>query len=522
MEEKAISKNRISYLLKLWISNIVVAFALATIYANIDDLPNWDVRFETEEQAYAATDFHLDDFIGVILFYLILSIPVLSILNFTLKRLQSSKYSIDKIKSIILIIIATPYIAFSLLFLNADVCLFCFFTIVYNAFWIFHLELNKLEAPVIEELKESDKAIVDNSAIKNSDISSQQISELPQSLPKFPHKIWTIFPQQEDSNVAWFLKLLGYLLLFSYIILLKSNFDIYIHSEDADLYHLNSSESILLLLYERKTPFIIVSILMIIIGIIIGKKKVEDAKQTKIESILNDNRAWIAFVIGSCLILLLFTTLTDLGSPRQQENMPINNIIIYEPPVVANSNDFLSLFQQVNFDSLYICYPTHKKYEGKEITDIYLSYFKESEEQKSFPPMFACFKFNLSNNKTSLIVRRDLLAGYEGEYDPVLDLYVWDNVSQTIEAHEQLTNNSSFYYSYFDQVAWIKDVNNDGRFDVIKRKKGNNYNDLKSKKNNVRRIAFDSLDVFYSREKGFKKKSSLTDTIKFPILNWNP
>ena len=189
-----------------------------------------------------------------------------------------------------------------------------------------------------------------------------------------------------------------------------------------------------------------------------------------------------------------------------------------------SSNIFLSAFQDISFDTLHVFsqFDTIRDntFQGKKIDKAFYQYFAFDENlifniKDNIEPrrnIYSCFKFKLSDNKTGLLIRTP------SQYDVTfIDLFIWDNASKRIEDKVNLSDGFGDEGWYFVLDSWITDLNRDGHFDILKRKKDHNE-DLgdSTKISNT-----DSIFVLLGKNNKFYKSSLKIDKNKFQLKYWN-
>lgn len=184
---------------------------------------------------------------------------------------------------------------------------------------------------------------------------------------------------------------------------------------------------------------------------------------------------------------------------------------------------FLRLFPEIDTTDLHIFTPLFNKlkgsskFMGKRIDPHFYKYL--NFDSRLDPAMidtserfYSCYQFKLTDKKTGLLIRRP--SQY---YESAIDLYTWDNSLKKVISVTNLTDAFGDEGWHFVQDAWIKDLNNDQKMDIVIRRKDYNL-DLDDTTKVTRS---DSVFVLIGNGTGFKKKSIKVDTSKFQLLYWS-
>jgi len=224
-------------------------------------------------------------------------------------------------------------------------------------------------------------------------------------------------------------------------------------------------------------------------------------------------------------ILTLLTILVFLVACTTQnstEDRPSPALVSQEKEG-DNYEQFLNLFEKIEPENLHIYTPDDlkngDKFKGKVIGQ---SFYKLLTYDDKFKFLFVdttlhvygCFRFKLSDTKTGLILRRP------SEYyeESAIDLLIWDNSLKKVVGINDLADSFGDEGWHFVQDAWLKDLNNDTKIDIVTRYRDIDY-DLDDSSKVTQK---DSLFAWLNMDTRFKKTVFKFDTTKYKLHNWNP
>jgi len=216
------------------------------------------------------------------------------------------------------------------------------------------------------------------------------------------------------------------------------------------------------------------------------------------------------------LIILIFSGLLQSCSDNSTKQK------VVDKSDIDNSGEFLNLFSEIKYQDLHIYTPPYDtsnrvdKYYGKQIDPsfykslVFDNYITPTETD-TFDHYFACYKFKLTDNKTGLIIRRP--SQYS---ETAIDLYTWDNIDKKIINIINLADAFGDEGWYFVQDAWLDDINNDNRMDIVIRKK--EYTQDLDEPTNISRS--DTSFVFLGDGKTFKQSNFIINRSKYQLKYW--
>lgn len=187
-----------------------------------------------------------------------------------------------------------------------------------------------------------------------------------------------------------------------------------------------------------------------------------------------------------------------------------------------NAKQFLDLFEEIEPENLHVYSPDDltngDKFKGKIIDQRFYKLLAFENNSKfsvndKISHFYSCFKFKLSNTKTGLIIRTP--SQYE---ESAIDLLIWDNSLKKIIGINGLADAFGDEGWYFVQDAWLKDLNNDTRIDIVTL-----YRDIAYDLDDSTKVTrTDSLFTWLNMDIKFKKTVSKLDTTKYKLHNWTP
>jgi hypothetical protein len=191
--------------------------------------------------------------------------------------------------------------------------------------------------------------------------------------------------------------------------------------------------------------------------------------------------------------------------------------------IIVNDSTFLSLFPEMTGDTIHIFSPNDKrggtKFNGKRIDPAFYKYFLFDDYlmgtlDSVYINIFSCYKIRLSDTRTGLIAR------IPGMYDSetAINLYLWDNQAKKIIGNFKLSDETGDAGWYFVKEAWLTDINNDNRLDILSRRKDRWDKDMDGMDGKERNT--DSINVYIAYRDKFRKMSLAIDTARFQLFNW--
>lgn len=224
--------------------------------------------------------------------------------------------------------------------------------------------------------------------------------------------------------------------------------------------------------------------------------------------------------ILTILITLIFLVACTTQNSTEDKT---SSALVTQEKEGNNYEQFLDLFEKIEPENLHIYTPDDLKYgdkfKGKVIDQ---SFYKLLTFDDRFKFLFvdttlhaySCFRFRLSDTKTGLITR--IPSQYDDE--SAIVLLIWDNSLKKVVGMNDLADSFGDEGWYFVQDAWLKDLNNDIKIDIVTRYRDINYDFDDSTKVTQN----DSLFAWLNMDIKFKKTAFKFDTIKYKLHNWNP
>ncbi len=188
---------------------------------------------------------------------------------------------------------------------------------------------------------------------------------------------------------------------------------------------------------------------------------------------------------------------------------------------------FLDSFERISFDTLHVYTPCKKpdgkKFAGRIMDSAFHNWFELSKYQLSnlrWQNMFSCYKFELNDSLTALIVRRP--SQYS---ETAITLNLWDNKKEKIVSTTEIADSYGDGMWYFVKDAWLLDINGDLQLDIVTRTMHWTEEDIDPTPDNPlgRGEVFisDTVIVFIGNKESFELSNLKIDTAQFRLLNWD-
>ncbi|MDI9862321.1 hypothetical protein [Flectobacillus roseus] len=184
---------------------------------------------------------------------------------------------------------------------------------------------------------------------------------------------------------------------------------------------------------------------------------------------------------------------------------------------------FLDLFEEIEPENLHIYTPDDSKngdkFKGKVINQSFYKLLTFDDKFKfllvdTTLHIYGCFRVKLSDTKTGLILRKP--SQYDTE--SAIDLLIWDNSLKKVVGMYDLADSFGDEGWHFVQDAWLKDLNNDTKLDIVIRYRDIDY-DLDDSSKVTQK---DSLFAWLNMDKKFERTVFKFDTTKYKLHHWNP
>lgn len=224
-------------------------------------------------------------------------------------------------------------------------------------------------------------------------------------------------------------------------------------------------------------------------------------------------------------ILTILTTLVFLVACTTQNSTEdkTSPVLVPQEKDGDNSEQFLDLFEEIKPESLHIYtldgLKNGDKFKGKVIDQRFYKLLTFDDRFKfslvdTTLHIYSCFRFKLSDTKTGLILRRPSQYNEES----AIDLLIWDNSLKKVVGMNDLADSFGDEGWHFVQDAWLQDLNNDTKIDIVTRYRDIDY-DLDDSTKVTQK---DSLFAWLNMDIKFKKTAFKFDTTKYKLHNWNP
>jgi hypothetical protein len=192
------------------------------------------------------------------------------------------------------------------------------------------------------------------------------------------------------------------------------------------------------------------------------------------------------------------------------------------------SATFLELFQEMSFDTLHVYSPCDKpdgrKFEGKIMDSTFYEFFEFDAWQLSnlqWQNFYTCYKFEMSDSLTGLIVRRPSQYG-----ETAIDLNIWNNRTEKIIETVNLSDAFGDGMWFFVKDAWIVDFNGDKKLDIVTRRKSWSQDNVPpALRENPQGFGeehiHDTTIVYVADQGSFQITDFEIDTAQFRLLDWD-
>lgn len=187
----------------------------------------------------------------------------------------------------------------------------------------------------------------------------------------------------------------------------------------------------------------------------------------------------------------------------------------------AKEDSFLALFPEIDPTDLHVYSPSYDpdiddgKYQGKKIDTAFYSFLIHGEENPfeidTFYHYYACYQFKLAEGKTGLLIR------CPSQYsETAIRLYIWNDQYTKVSSSITLADAFGDEGWHFVQDAWIEDLNQDKKLDIVYRKKDYDM-DLDNPKSTFQS---DTTFVYLGEEQTFKQSDFKVNRNKYPLKYW--
>jgi hypothetical protein len=196
-------------------------------------------------------------------------------------------------------------------------------------------------------------------------------------------------------------------------------------------------------------------------------------------------------------------------------------------PKNSASETFLELFQEISFDTLHVYSPCDKpdgrKFEGKIMDSTFYEFFELDAWQLSnlkWQDFYKCYKFEMSDTLTGLIVRRP--SQYS---ETAIDLNVWNNRTEKIINTINLSDGFADGMWFFMMDSWIVDNYENNKFAIVTRRMSWWEEDVDPTPENPQGLGEEHIDdttiVYVANGANFQISNFVIDTAQFKLLDWD-
>jgi hypothetical protein len=226
------------------------------------------------------------------------------------------------------------------------------------------------------------------------------------------------------------------------------------------------------------------------------------------------------------LYLVLASILTSCSAVQKSDQEATDTLHIAQKvekeDIIVSDSTFLALFPEITGDTIHIYSPPEdggaSKFTGKRIVPAFYKFFLFDDNligklDSVYINIFSCYQVRLSEVYRGLIVR--VPATYS---ETAIDLFLWDNRAKKIVGKFPLADGTGDAGWNFVKDAWLTDINEDNKLDILTRRKDRWQKDMDGM-NGIERNT-DSVHAYLMEVDNFKRTIVAIDTATFQLFDW--